>query len=116
IVAFGAKGLDCVSMQQISMSDTFGTMDLRTVVHPAQLGPAFLGQANDAVGKLDNDKRVVIAFCFVRVHISPHLRVHGFDGRPAKHPAKEFDCMATHVHGYAASRSIDVPKMWRMRA
>ena len=96
--------------------DAVIAVNFRAVVHPAHFCPTFLGQRYDSIGKLQNNQCVVVAFRLVLVNLRRHLRVNGFDGRPAEHPAEELDGMATHVHRHTATRSINVPEVWGVRA
>ena len=40
-----------------------------------------------------------------------HLRIHGLDGRSAQYPPKKLNRMTSHVHGNAASTSLNIPEM-----
>src|SRR5437762_6017538 len=53
------RSFDGVAVEKIGIGDSFGAMDLRPVIHATEFRPAFLGQTEDAVGKLEDDERVV---------------------------------------------------------
>ena len=40
-----------------------------------------------------------------------HLRIDGLNGRSTQHPAKKLNRMTSHVHGNAASTSLNIPEM-----
>src|SRR5947208_16855256 len=102
-------------MEQIGISDALGAMNLRAIVHAAEFGPAFLGHGYNSIPEFENDDGVVITAGFALVHRRTHLGIDRFDPRPAKHPTKVFDGMATHVHGHPAAGAIYVPEMRRVR-
>src|SRR6185369_12248023 len=83
---------------------------------PTELGPAFLSDGNDATDEFEDEDCVVVTLGLLAMHLGRHVRVHRFDRRSTKHPAKEFDGVAAHVHRDPAAGPMDIPKMRCMRA
>ena len=112
--------MDGVAAEQVGVGHALAAVDLRPVVHAAQLGPALLGDGRYVAVQLQDQRAGVVAARLVAVDVGAHVGVDIFDvglaaAGATQEPAEELDGVAAHIHRHAAAGAMHVPEPARMR-